>query len=285
MASPPCCPEGSHGAAPADAGHDPEGAWEEIAGMEVYVVGQKEGARSVLVAVSDVFGPSSGRHIRVCDEMARAVPGSLVVMPDLFHGNPIANVKPGPISFAALGMIPMVWRIRYRCAWENVWKDVEGLLEAVRARVGESVPMAAFGFCWGAWLVLKGSTTGRLAAGVGIHPSLKPSKLQCSPHNIDDESLARSLKCPVLLLPAGNDEATLKPGGAFLSAAQETQPASNSIEYAEMLHGWCSRGTQQGVDCVNLQTCSQGALAEAQASAVREAAAFLNTALGGRGAE
>ncbi|CAK0840389.1 unnamed protein product [Prorocentrum cordatum] len=180
MASPPCCPRGSHGPAAADTGYAAEGAWEEIAGMEVYVVGRREDARSILLGVSDVFGPRTGRHLRICDELARAVPGSVVVLPDLFHGSPIAKVWPGPISFTALETIPLLWRIRYRCGWANVWPDVERLLEAVGAQVGERVPVAAFGFCWGAWLVLKGCTTGRFAAGVGFHPSLDCSRLHAT---------------------------------------------------------------------------------------------------------
>lgn len=274
-----CCPAGSHSAAPPDTSHQPVGVWEEIAGLECYVCGQQwASATSVMLVFSDVFGPRTGRHVRVCDALSASVRGSVVVMPDLFHGRPIAGVWPGPISLNIFGSVPLLHRIRYRCGWGNVWPEVERLVEALRGKVSSSSRMAALGFCWGAWAAFKGCTSGLFSAGVGFHPSLAVSKLQCHPHNIDDETLARSLKCPILMLPAGNDDHTLKPGGEFATVAAEVQPLCRSIEYKEMKHGWVNRGTEP--DCVVEQVCSADTVASAQASAQREAANFLLEVLG-----
>merc|ERR1712224_871393 len=112
-----------------------------------------------------------------------------------------------------------------------------------------------------------------MAGGVGFHPSLDVSKVQCGPHNISQGDLGRSIKCPLLLLPAGNDDASLKPGGKFFGIVKEAHPLSNSIEYAQMKHGWVSRGTE--VDAVIGQSEDDETVAAAQRKAVEDASAFL----------
>lgn len=277
MASPPCCPPGSHGLGPPDDTHAPAGSWEKVAGLDVYVVGSRQGATSIILAFSDVFGPRSGRHPRICDEVAAGAPGSLVCMPDLFEGSPIAAVYSGIVMQALFGSLPMVQRIRYRCGWANVWAKVEALLNELVLSSGHGAPVGCFGFCWGGWLSFKCSTTGRFSAGVGFHPSLLVNKLQCSPHRIDDESMARAVNCPLLMLPAKNDEATLKPGGLFASLVAEKHPSSRSVVFDKMLHGWVSRGTEP--DAVMAQSASPEAVAEAQQAAVAEAVVFFRAHL------
>merc|ERR1740121_614891 len=126
-------------------------------------------------------------------------------------------------------------------------------------------------------MAFKCATTGRFAAAVGFHPSLVVNTFQQAPHNTSEEAFGRAVQCPLLALPAGNDDATVKPGGVFLELVRERFPASRSVEFPEMQHGWVSRGTEP--DCVAVQKCSQEAVSEAQRSALEEAAAFLRRAL------
>eukprot|EP00929_Paragymnodinium_shiwhaense_P010814 TRINITY_DN115799_c0_g1_i1.p1 TRINITY_DN115799_c0_g1~~TRINITY_DN115799_c0_g1_i1.p1 ORF type:complete len:287 (-),score=23.54 TRINITY_DN115799_c0_g1_i1:258-1118(-) len=277
MATPPCCPAGSHGPPVVDEGHTPSGKWQEFAGVDAYLVGERANARCIIMAFSDVFGPKSGRHVRVCDEIAAAVPGSLVCMPDLFHGHPICGIYASQLTMGIFGLLPMVHRIRYRCGWGNVWPEIEKVLDALQKDCEPSTPAFSFGFCWGAWASFKCSTTGRFAGGVGFHPSLRVNGIQRGPHGDNDETMADKITCPLLLLPAGNDEDSLKPGGVFFRKVHERHPQSRSIEYKEMLHGWVSRGTEP--DAVLSQQASSSSVVEAQTTAKNEAASFLSELL------
>lgn len=252
-----------------------------IADLQVYVVGpqDKSAISSVIFAFSDVFGPRTGRHVRICDEIAAAMPGSLVCMPDFFDDCPICGLWPGPVSLSLLGGFSTVYRIRYTYGWGDMWPTLVRLMGALRDRVGRRVPRLCYGFCWGGWLAYKCSTTGEFDAAAGFHPSLLVNMLQQSPHNDDEEAFARAIRCPLLSLPASNDEKSLKPGGAFIELVKKRHPASRAKEYAEMLHGWVNRGTEP--DAVITQDSAPDAVAEAQQAAVLDAVTFFRGILAG----
>ncbi|CAJ1450974.1 unnamed protein product, partial [Effrenium voratum] len=204
----PCCPAGSHGAAPPD-DVDLQGSWEKHADLDCYMVGEKEKPSSVIFAFSDVFGVLSGRHRRICDDIAASVPGSLVCLPDLFHGDPIApdfSDSRFPRMRQKLFMPKMVYRIRYRFGWAQVGPDIQGLVDSLKEQ--HAVPFMAFGFCYGGYVMAKACTTGFFSAGVGFHPSPIVATLQCQPHNQKMPDLAKEVKCPLLMVPADNDDAT-----------------------------------------------------------------------------
>lgn len=49
--------------------------------------------------------------------------------------------------------------------------------------------------------------------------------------------------CPVLYMPAGNDPDIYRPGGSLLEIAQTNNPKSScNLSFADMTHGWMSRG-------------------------------------------
>lgn len=102
----------------------------------------KEKPSSVIFAFSDVFGVLSGRHRRICDDIAASVPGSLVCLPDLFHGDPIApdfSDSRFPRMRQKLFMPKMVYRIRYRFGWAQV-RDSGGNHAAFGQKPAGSVP-------------------------------------------------------------------------------------------------------------------------------------------------
>ena len=118
----PCCPSGSHGPLPPD-DVALRGWPERQADLECYFSGQKENPTMIILAFSDVFGPMSGRHRKICDEMATAIPGSLVCLPDLFDGEPICpdffdSKFPG--LRLKLFFPKMLYRIRYRYGWAKL---------------------------------------------------------------------------------------------------------------------------------------------------------------------
>ena len=163
----------------------------------------------VILAFSDVFGYYSGRHRRICDQMAEAVPNSLVCMPDLFHGEPICPDFAVSSSWAGLRlklhMPKAAYRIRYRYGWGTIGPQIQKLADSLKALHAE-VPMFGYGFCFGGWVVAKTSTTGVFKGAVGFHPSLLVGKLQCSPHGQNEVDLGKEVRCPQLMIPASNDD-------------------------------------------------------------------------------
>jgi len=181
----PCCPSGSHGPLPPDEVALLRGWPERQADLECYFSGQKENPTMIILAFSDVFGPMSGKHRRICDEMATAIPGSLVCLPDLFDGEPICpdfldSKFPG--LRLKLFFPKMLYRIRYRYGWAKLGPKIQALVDSFSS----SIPMSTFGFCFGGYLAVKASSTGSFRGAVGFHPSLIVGRLQCSPHSEKD---------------------------------------------------------------------------------------------------
>jgi len=268
----PCCPSGSHGPLAADMAVL-TGFQEKEADLDCYFSGQKEKPSTVILAFSDVFGPYSGRHRRICDQMAEAVPNSLVCMPDLFHGDPVAPDYSSS-SWASLRlklhMPKMLYRIRYRYSWGILAPQIQKLTDALAAKYPE-VPMFAYGFCFGGYVVAKASTLGAFRGVVGFHPSLLVGKLQYSPHGQNEEDLAKEVRCPQLMIPASNDDNHVKPGGGFMSIVTAAHPASKSVVYENMVHGWMTRGAD---DKMIPQKEGVETVMESQASALKLAAEF-----------
>ena len=56
-----------------------------------------------------------------------------------------------------------------------------------------------------------------------------------------EEDLAKAVKCPQLLCPAGNDPLNVKPNGALVNIINAGYECK-SVEFPEMTHGWVIRG-------------------------------------------
>lgn len=235
------------------------------------MVGEKN-PTTVILAFTDVFGVLSGRHRRICDDVAAAVPGSLVCLPDLFHGDPIAPDYSDcalPQTRLALCLPMMVYRIRYRFGWGQVDPEIQRLVDSLKAQ--HAVPFMAFGFCFGGYVLIKACTLGCFSAGVGFHPSPWLCKLQSHPHTQTVPELAKEVTCPLLMVPASNDETTIKPGGEFMEVVSSAFPTAKSVCYESMLHGWMTRATD---DPLVPQKAGAESVREAHASALKLAVDF-----------
>ena len=195
----PCCPSGSHGPIAPDDVATLKGCSEKCVNLDCYFTGQKDKPTVVILAFADVFGPLSGKHRRVCDEMAAAVPGSLVCLPDLFDGQPICEDFLGsmfPMLRLKLSLPQMIYRIRYSYGWDKLGPKIQALVEYFQE---SSVKLCCFGFCFGGYLAVKASSTGAFSGVVGFHPSLIVGRLQCSPHSQKDAVFCISAKLFFLL--------------------------------------------------------------------------------------
>ena len=216
---PTCCPASSWPALLAPKDYKPVGEVLPVGELEAYCVG-KPGPRAVVV-IQEIYG-WDGRLKGICDTLAEQ--GYFVVMPD-FHRGKTAHGMSDAEKMAWLAEMPFEGQLM---------SDVRAVLAWLQELAVERV--AGVGFCWGGWVLCKASSFGLpFQCGASAHPS---TKIERSVFKGDEEALARAVKMPLLLLPAGNDPPELKEAGAVAQALQQ----GRSVEFPEMKHGWVTRG-------------------------------------------
>merc|ERR1712151_1010785 len=98
--------------------------------------------------------------------------------------------------------------------------------------------VGALGHCWGVWALSKAAASEvPLKCGVGPHPSTKVESLAFGG---DEKAMLSQVRMPLLLLPAGNDGATYKPGGEIANILASY--GGSTHDYPDMAHGWTTRG-------------------------------------------
>jgi len=248
--------------------------------IRVYVVGP--GSKKTVIVGHDIFGPMSGRLSEICDELARDL-NIRVVMPDFFHGKPFldqntygAPLPPNDTFFAKCGMFCRLCCMcgicklccslccdRRRMYWDRVAFDFEDII--LRNIQG---PVGVMGFCWGGWFTFRAvsvlslsfyylslslfhahlpthihtkSSHPSVTCGVTCHPSLDV----CRFTGEKMEDVCDLIRCPQLVLAAGDDRPNVKLGGILdvsLSKNQVLRKQCDFHEYKAMRHGWVNRG-------------------------------------------
>jgi dienelactone hydrolase len=79
----------------------------------------------------------------------------------------------------------------------------------------------------------------RVQCVVAPHPSIHHEEAS---HGRDAVVLAAAVKCPLRLLPAGNDTDRYREGGDIFQKLKESNEQSDVIDFPEMQHGWVIRG-------------------------------------------
>jgi len=214
-----CCPKDSWPAVQAPDDYTPRGTEGRLGDLPIYHVGTP-GPKAVIV-MPEVFG-WAGRLKGICDTVADE--GFFVVMPDCHRGE-TATGQPDP----------MAWVAKFPYA-SVVGPDLQRLISWLQEKGATSI--GAMGFCWGVWALAKASASGLpLKCGVGAHPS---TRLEEVAFGGDELRMMKALQMPLLLLPAGSDPPTLKPGGDVANAVE--LKGGSSREFPGMKHGWVSRG-------------------------------------------
>jgi len=224
-----CCPEGALGQL-GDTGYQPKGRVERVEDLDIYVAGSP-GQKCILWNY-DIWGFHSGRTKQLCDVFSEA--GYLVLLPDFFRGawkDPRDPTMPDLPQF-----------IKDQTSWNKLEKDLEGKVLPLARGMGAQ-RFGSVGTCWGSYLVMKVSARKEFKAGASWHPS---HTRICPVLGESESALLQDVRCPQLLLPAGNDALETKPGGL---AHQILGDQAEFLEFPEMLHGWTSRGDMQ-VDSV-----------------------------------
>ena len=250
------------------------GKLESIDGIDCYVTGAPS-PRALILGFSDVFPCLMDRKLQVADQLAAAVPNSLVISPDLFDGRPIMTAPTGPLPQLSLlaGLPRTLYRMRHVHNWGKMSLLVDNLVRELKQRYPEA-RMMCYGYCFGGWLMLKACSGWSMCAGVGFHPSPMVTRFQPGHYWESEEDLVKGVGCPVLLLPAGNDPDTLKEHGVLTKMLPE---GSEAHTYCSMSHGYMSRGEQPNIALPMTGTAEE--LAEVQAEALKRTADFMTAAL------
>jgi dienelactone hydrolase len=122
--------------------------------------------------------------------------------------------------------------------------------------------LGVLGFCWGAYVVHHASADPAFSCGAAAHPSTE--KIAGLLGEKFDQVLD-GVRCPQLLLPAGNDGGAMKPGGKAhvrLRAANGEEHGCRVQTFPKMKHGWVVRGDMSQPDVHDAAHEATGLLAD-----------------------
>jgi len=181
---------------------------------------------SGVIVFPDIFGLDSGRTKQIVDELAIA--GFVTVLPDVFGKDAWSSSD---------------WSTFGDWVKKTPWDKINTIVSKLVAYL-EGLGVKSFGiigFCWGTYPVVRACASGKFAAGVGFHPS-HPRVIDV--FGEDEKAILNAIKCPQLMLPAGNDPDTLKTKGSTeeILSKKEFGKDNQFIEFPDMQHGWSNRG-------------------------------------------
>jgi dienelactone hydrolase len=183
---------------------------------------------------------SGDRIGSICDALADA--GYAVALPSIFRDRPFDVAIQSPDdgdflkfdSFAQEGGVDWFKSQNY----DKVGPDVKACAAFLKEK-SNGQAIGVLGFCYGTWLLSKASATGDVdfSCAVGCHPA---TILEQAVYGGNEVELMNNLKQPTKFLWAGNDSEQYIKDGACKKALEKT--GGGVVEYADMLHGWVSRG-------------------------------------------
>ena len=226
-----CCPPGSWGDLQdsSDVANQAGTALALHTGTSVYVTPANPTGTPpsrVVVMASDVFG-IEGRRPRLADYIAHATQAQVLLV-DFQRTQTAASAK-------------NIKEYIKQFPWTAIEEDVNATFEHVKQVAASDAKIAAVGLCWGVWAAAQMSAQGYpLIAIAGPHPSLHVEGFAFGRDTLD---LVKAIKCPTLLLPAGNDPPEFQEDGEASNYLREAFPnKSKVVAFPQMKHGWTARG-------------------------------------------
>lgn len=230
-----CCPEGSLPGLVEDTSRTLSGSVETLgqeggSELTVYITKPPTTAplRGGILVVYDVFGFSGGRIKGVCDQLASE--GFLVIMPDVYNGTEIVE-QGGFGSESGTAFLK-----------SHSWSKLEPELDLCIKYLNDNEisNIGAIGFCWGAYPVFKLGAKAAIKAACSCHPSLIVGKMLFGE---TEESQAKAVKCPIMLMPASNDpQENYGETGDVTRGVRAAGFECKTLTFADMQHGWVPRG-------------------------------------------
>ena len=182
-----------------------------------------------------VWGWNGGRVRAIADGLAeqgyKVAVGKFLATPALDGGTDGDALPPD-------GAFSMDWIKNF--PWEKQQPKVEAALGFLKAE--GCTKIGVMGFCYGGHPACWASTTDpSVVCGVVCHPSMQ---LEGFAFGGDTVALLKSVQCPFLLAPAGNDLPMWSDSGDFGEALKASAKGAECVwsTYADMSHGWSCRG-------------------------------------------
>lgn len=204
-------------------------------GVMAYVVEPPAGTTCVggLISFQDIYQYNTGRCKGVMDQFAQE--GYVVVHVD-FVGTDVYTDDQNLMDW-----------VRARSYTEFIQpRLIKTVIPFLKSKIGnDQKKIGAIGFCWGCYIAFQACADVQqqdtIAATALFHPTFQ---LNSAFPNADPESkdIAQQVKCPTLLIPAGNDPEFVGPTGSIMTILQQSSPTSKSIVLSDMQHGFVNRG-------------------------------------------
>lgn len=246
-----CCPPDAFQALARDEDYVLKGEDIVIDNLKIYVTGAATADRGSagLIVAHDIFGPDSGRTKEICDYLSVKLK-VLVILPDFFHGTPFFPEAYGQSLYSWRSMGESLFDLFCRCralellfssnkraSWGVVGREFEDIcIPLLRDRGCEKI--GVMGFCWGGWFGCHAAANENICCVGAFHPSLEP----CFLVGESRDALCAAVRCPVLMLTAGEDLSDVKAGGMLQERIAAHNPpliADQCVfqEFKQMRHG------------------------------------------------
>jgi dienelactone hydrolase len=181
-----------------------------LSDVEFYHVGNPNTDKAIIM-VPDVFGWDSGRIRRYADllsEIAGYVVVPKLLQPPFEEGTDGDGLPPTfDVSARWSDFVSYMSQFKYN---EVLKPKIDGLINHLRSNGVSKIGL--MGFCFGGWVIcnIVRDHGDVISCAVIPHPSIG---LEEKIYGGDCVALVDNVKCPVLLMPAGNDPPTYLPGG------------------------------------------------------------------------
>lgn len=235
MAS-PCCPPNSVPAFADD--YSPQGIKTTANSVEIYAAGKSRCDGKAIIIFPDIWGWDSGRTRRFADLLADVT--DYVIVPKLLSPTIEGGTDDDglPPNFD-LGARPEVWGWLSQFSYSTMKPKTDELINYLVSKGISRIGI--LGFCYGGYLAahVAAEYSDIVSCIVSPHPSIHAEEGLFGGNNL---ALAQRVLCPTLLLPAAGDPPSYLPGGEVFDAIVSNAPASKSILFPDMQHGFASRG-------------------------------------------
>uniref|UniRef100_A0A2P2I639 Protein AIM2-like n=1 Tax=Hirondellea gigas TaxID=1518452 RepID=A0A2P2I639_9CRUS len=228
-----CCPPGSEPALASS--YVPRGELIKLGDLSCYSIGS---GQSAVIVIPDIYGYAGGRMRLIADQLADC--GYRVIMPKLLPYDKGEEGDGWPASIPLEGRVAELLKWMGNYPWASqieppLFKEVIPFLEK-----NGCTKIGMIGFCWGGWVNFHASASDKITCAVSCHPSVQMEGMFGS----NEVELARKIKCPQVLMPAGGDPDNLKPGGEVVKVLEAASFGKDCVfhPFPEMNHGWVCRG-------------------------------------------
>ena len=203
-------------------GYVSKGKETTLGDMKVYVTGPEKDAKIAIIVSYDIFGFEMGGTRRVCDNLADSLK-AVVVFGDYFRGKPWdeSNFPPKEGFESFLG-----WAKSFTD--EFLLNEFTTLTEHIKKEKTTVTKIGLLGFCFGGHPTFLAAKTGNYDAAVTCHGAFI------------EESEGADLKCPVLMIDAGDDPK--RPQIQEDVGKKDFGPKCQFHRFEDMKHGWVNRG-------------------------------------------